>query len=61
MSETVAVSTEVKPLRVGESREVQELKLLYRISGILDQHPDVTHVIQPVLEALAEFMDLRHG
>ena len=61
MSDSTATSTEVKPLRGGESREVKELKLLYRLSGILDQHPDVTQVIQPVLEALAEYMDLRHG
>jgi Nif-specific regulatory protein len=65
MSESAALSTEVnvpdpRP-RNGESREVKELKLLYRLSGILDQHPDVTQVIQPVLEALAEHMDLRHG
>ncbi|HEX2463295.1 MAG TPA: GAF domain-containing protein, partial [Thermoanaerobaculia bacterium] len=65
MSDLAALSTELgatesRP-RNGESREVKELKLLYRLSGILDQHPDVAQVIQPVLEALAEHMELRHG
>ena len=31
----------------NEAREVHELKLLYRVSGILDQHPDVAQVISP--------------
>ena len=61
MSDLQPTSTELKPARGGVSREVKELRLLYRLSGVLDQHPDVTQVIQPVLEALAEHMDLRHG
>lgn len=43
------------------SRQVQELQLLYRISGVLDRHPEIAQVIQPVLASLAEHMDLRHG
>ncbi|MEE2776035.1 MAG: GAF domain-containing protein, partial [Acidobacteriota bacterium] len=46
---------------MADGREVRELKLLYRVSGILDQHPQVAQVIQPVLEALAEHMGLLHG
>ena len=59
MSKSSAAATETKSS--GESRELVELKLLQRISGILDQHPDVAQVIQPVLEALAEHMGLLHG
>lgn len=44
-----------------KSREVQELELLQQISRILDQHPDINQVLQPVLDALAQHMDLRHG
>ena len=45
----------------AKSREVQELRLLQQISSILDQHPDINQVLQPVLDALAQYMDLRHG
>lgn len=44
-----------------EVREVQELRLLQQISRILDQHPDINQVIGPVLDALAQHMDLQHG
>jgi Nif-specific regulatory protein len=47
--------------KTERAREVQELKLLQQISQILDQHPDIHQVIQPVLDALAQHMDLQHG
>ena len=44
-----------------EPREVRELKLLYRLSRLLEQSLDLAEVIEPVLEALAEHMSLHHG
>jgi Nif-specific regulatory protein len=44
-----------------EPREVRELKLLYRLSRLLEQSLDLAAVIEPVLEALAEHMSLHHG
>jgi len=45
----------------GDRREVRELKLLYRLSRLLEQSLRLEEVVQPVLEALAEHMSLNHG
>ena len=55
------VSVGITVPNTERAREVQELKLLQQISQILDQHPDIHQVIQPVLDALAQHMDLQHG
>ena len=55
------VGIEYVTASAAKSREVQELRLLQQISSILDQHPDINQVLLPVLDALAQHMDLRHG
>ena len=42
-------------------RRMQEVTLLYRVSQILDQSLDMREVVSPVLESLAESMDMRYG
>jgi Nif-specific regulatory protein len=42
-------------------RSVQELSLLYNISRLLDQSLDMREIVSPVLELLAESMDMRFG
>ena len=44
-----------------EERRVSELKTLYDISRILDQSLDLREVVNPVLEQLAESMDMKFG
>ena len=43
------------------SRRVRELTLLHEISRLLDQSLDMRDIVSPVLEALAEHMDMKHG
>ena len=43
------------------SRRVRELTLLHDISRLLDQSLDMRDIVSPVLEALAEHMDMKHG
>ncbi len=45
----------------SDDRSVNELKLLYDISRILDQSLDLREVVNPVLEQLAESMDMKFG
>ncbi|MCB1101366.1 MAG: sigma 54-interacting transcriptional regulator, partial [Kiritimatiellae bacterium] len=52
---------ESAPSSSDPSRRVDELALLYRISRILDQSLDMREVVSPVLEALAENLNLQHG
>ena len=42
-------------------RRIQELTLLFEISQILDRSLDLDSVISPVLEAIAEHMDMHRG
>ena len=42
-------------------RELSELSLLYEISIILDQSPDLREVVGPVLQALSDHMGILHG
>jgi len=42
-------------------RRVKELTLLYHVSRILDQSLDMRDVVSPVLESLAEFMDMKYA
>jgi Nif-specific regulatory protein len=42
-------------------RRMQELTLLYHVSQILDQSLDMREVVSPVLEALAEHLDMHYG
>ncbi|TAN37420.1 MAG: nif-specific transcriptional activator NifA [Verrucomicrobia bacterium] len=42
-------------------RRMQELTLLYHVSQILDQSLDMREVVSPVLESLADHMDMRYG
>lgn len=42
-------------------RKIRELTLLFDISQILDQNMDLNKVINPVLESIAENMDLNRG
>ncbi len=44
-----------------DQRNVQELSLLYKVSCILDQSLDMREVVSPVLEAMAEHMNLQYG
>ena len=43
------------------SRRVRELTLLHEVSRLLDQSLDMRDIVSPVLEALAEHMDMKHG
>lgn len=45
----------------AEYPSVNEMALLYQLSRILDQSLDLRDVISPVLEALAEHVDMRYG
>ncbi len=42
-------------------RRIQELTLLFEISRILDRSLDLDQIISPVLEAIAEHMDMHRG
>lgn len=42
-------------------RELQELELLFDISQILDQSLDLRDIISPILEAMAQHMDMIRG
>ncbi len=44
----------------AEARQVSELSLLYNISRLLDQSLDLREVVNPVLEAISEKLDMRH-
>jgi Nif-specific regulatory protein len=58
----LAGDTAANPTNPIESRRrVQELSLLYNVSRILDQSLDMREVVSPVLEAMADNMDLQHG
>ncbi len=46
---------------VPDRREVRELKLLYRLSDLLERSLDLREMLPPVLDALAEHMGLEHG
>ena len=46
---------------VPDRREVRELKLLYRLSELLERSLNLREMLPPVLEALAEHMGLEHG
>ena len=56
-------STTTKPrtIRVAPNRTEQEIELLYRVSDAVDKSDDLPAVLSPVLEALAEHLELRHG
>jgi Nif-specific regulatory protein len=45
----------------GEVRRLREMTLLYDISQLLDQSLDLRDVVTPVLEALANHVDMNHG
>ena len=44
-----------------EDRRLREMNMLYEISRQLDQSLDLRDVVSPVLEALANHMDMNHG
>ena len=44
-----------------EQRRLNELSLLFEVSRMLDESLDLADVVSPVLEAMAEHMDMRHG
>jgi len=46
-------------IKPEDQRRIQELPLLYRVSQILDQSLDMREVVSPVLESLAEFLDMK--
>jgi Nif-specific regulatory protein len=56
-----AVPSPGSAAELRERRELQELKLLYELSRILEQSLDIESVVSPVLEALAHHMHLNHG
>ena len=56
-----ASATDAPPGSPESKRRVQELSLLYNVSRILDQSLDMREVVSPVLEAMADNMDLQHG
>jgi Nif-specific regulatory protein len=43
-----------------EARRVQELRLLFEISQILDRSLDLRDTVAPVVEAVGSFLDLKH-
>ncbi|MBU0678685.1 MAG: sigma 54-interacting transcriptional regulator [Verrucomicrobia bacterium] len=43
------------------SRRINELKLLYEVSRLLDESLDMRDVVSPVLEALAEHMNMQYA
>jgi Nif-specific regulatory protein len=46
---------------VPEDREVLDVKLLYEISRMLDQSLDMRDIVSPVLESLAQHMDMKYA
>lgn len=44
-----------------QHEQLNELSLLFEVSRMLDQSLDLADVVSPVLEAMAEHMDMRHG
>ena len=48
-------------IELETKRRMQELTMLYHISQLLDQSLDMREVVSPVLESLAEYMDMRYG
>jgi len=46
---------------MDQQRRVRELSLLHEVSRILDSSLDMREVVSPVLEALAQHMDMQHG
>jgi Nif-specific regulatory protein len=53
--------TDEKPASPTGDRSVRELKMLYEISRILDQSLDLREIVNPILEQLAESMDMKFG
>ncbi len=53
--------TGLPPQTFDDVRRVKELTVLYNVSRILDQSLDMREVVSPVLEALAENVDMQHG
>ena len=49
------------PATHGDERRVSELTTLHEISRILDQSLDLREIVNPVLEHLAESMDMKFG
>ena len=45
----------------AQHEQLNELSLLFEVSRMLDQSLDLADVVSPVLEAMAEHMDMRHG
>jgi Nif-specific regulatory protein len=54
-------TTSGKSSAAHSERRVSELQLLYDISRILDQSLDLREVVSPVLEQLADSMDMNYG
>ena len=48
-------------MRAAPNRTERELELLHRVSDAVDKGDDLAEVLSPVLEALAEHLELRHG
>jgi len=44
----------------ADVRPLREVTLLYHVSRVLDQSLDMRDVVNPVLEALAEYMDMKY-
>jgi len=47
--------------RPGDEPSLKEITLLYEISRLLEQSLDLREVVNPVLEALARYMDMRYA
>ncbi|MCS6770589.1 MAG: nif-specific transcriptional activator NifA [Kiritimatiellae bacterium] len=50
-----------KPASLSDIGSERELHLLYHISCLLDASLDLREIVSPVLEALAEYMDMNYG
>jgi len=53
--------SEDRPKNQDANRQVQELRLLYEVSRILDASLDMREVVSPVLEALADHLGMQHA
>ncbi len=50
-----------KSKNVTDERSLKELELLYHISRLLDQSLDMRDIVNPVLDALSEYMNMKYA
>ncbi len=58
---TAPAAAEPAPAGATAPQNPRELELLYQISCLLDESLDLREVVNPVLEALARYMDMKYG